>query len=262
MPSHVCSNCKRYSFYSTRVSFLHTCQACFRTFCKQCAATYFLCKNCEANLPAGVFDDLVAKMKQPKKSMETTQGMTTIGAILLPTTALMALILSVTHAYYLFFLLIIQPVSGIVLLITGAVMRYNSRMGMRQIANSILHPYARSNQFGGWQPSPGWQQQSVQPQYQPVQPQYQPMQPIEPPAMSPAIPSSAFVPVVNEIPYQPPRAAKKTRTVPAGYVDAASVATNAQVASGGSKEFCGMCGAVMPNISDLKFCPGCGAPRE
>jgi hypothetical protein len=192
-------------------------------------------------------------MSQPKKTMEATRGTTTLGAILVPTTALTTFIVTLTHTYFLYFLCVLQAVSGIVLLIVSAVTRYNSREAMRVTASSILRPYDKGFTGGAYynQASP-WQQQA---QYN------QPLRPIEPPAVSPAVPSSAFVPVVNEIPYQPAAAPRKTRVVPPA-IDTPATAAPGRGASGGPKEYCGMCGAEMPNISDLKFCPGCGSPRE
>jgi hypothetical protein len=247
MPSHTCSICKKWDVLPSRIAFLHKCQVCFRPFCKQCAATYFLCKNCAADLPAGVENNLVAAMEKPKKAMDSTMVGTGIGAILLPTTLLVVFIITTTHAFFLFFLPILQAVSGIVLLIVSAAMRYTSRMAM------VLRDYKKGfpPQASMYNPVPGWQ-----PQAQPYQAYQQDVQPIVPPARSPAIPSSAFMPEVNEVPYQAPSTAKKGRNVPSSFDVTPTIATPKD------SKFCGSCGAALPDIHDLRFCPGCGAAIE
>jgi len=231
-------------FYSKRVSILHTCQICHHQFCKQCAATFFLCKSCEQDLPAGVSDNLVATLAQPKRTMEVTLMTTGIGILLLPTTLIVVAIISATHAYPLFFLPAIQVIAGIMVLVSSAGVRYSSRMTMKQAAHDILQPYSRGfyqGRYYGPQPG-GWQ----------------PVQPVAFPPQRPAIPSSAFLLQVNEIPYIPPA----TRAVPASIDVPATVTTPEHGAPGKAKSYCGACGAAMPDIAGLKFCPDCGAPRE
>ncbi|MEX2682677.1 MAG: hypothetical protein Q6373_013835 [Candidatus Sigynarchaeota archaeon] len=256
MPTHVCSICRKTEFYSTRVATLHTCQVCHRPFCKQCAATFFLCSQCEPDLPAGIIDDLEAALRQPRKTMEITLWTTGIGIILLPTTLIAVAIISATRAYPLIFLPIIQALSGVMILISSAGVRYSSRITMRQEAHKILQPFSRGFYHGRYYGAqPGWQPQT----WQPAQPMYQPAQPAAFPPARPAIPSSAFLPQVNEIPYVPPG----TRAVPASIdVPVAAAATQEHGAPGKTGSYCGACGAAMPDLPGLKFCPDCGAPRE
>lgn len=284
MPRHTCSLCKKWDIYPSRIAFLHKCQACLRPFCKACAATYFLCKNCAATIPAGVQDSLVAAMSKPRKTMEATMVGTGIGAILIPTTLLVVFILVSTGAWYLFFLPILQAVSGIVMLIVNAVMRYTSRMAMRDAASAVLRDYRKGFAFqpAPYNPSPGWQARHYPSQYPDVQP-------IVPPATSPAIPRSAFVPEVLDVPLVPPQfpdplaspiprsptpiststpartpgsTSKKGTLETRGYVDAAMISTTTPGPRDKIAEFCSSCGNDLPTISDLKFCPSCGASIE
>lgn len=257
MPSHTCSICKKWDIYPSRIAFLHKCQVCLRPFCKACAATYFLCRDCAATIPVTVQDSLVAAMSKPRKTMESTMVGTGIGAILIPTTLLVVFILVSTGAWYLFFLPVLQAVSGIVMLIVNAVMRYTSRMAMRDAASAVLRDYKKGFTFqpAAYNPAPGWQAQPY-PSY------YPDVQPIVPPATSPAVPSSAFMPEVRDAPSPVATPSKKGTSVTRDYVDTAAISTPAASPQGKTSEFCGSCGDKLPDISDLKFCPSCGASIE
>jgi hypothetical protein len=130
-------------------------------------------------------------MERPTKTMKMTLGTTAIGATLLPTTLLTLSMVALAHNPYLLILVLVQPIIGLSMLISSAVMRYNSRMAMRQAAGSVLQGFRRgAAPQGNWyHPAPAYQQQYRQP----AAPYRQPMQPISPPARSAAIPDSAFL---------------------------------------------------------------------
>jgi hypothetical protein len=281
MPSQRCSVCGTYHTYPTHVSEMLFCLVCYKPFCKQCKTSPFLCSRCASALPSSVPDELKATMGNHEQLINNSVIFSTIGIILLPTTILVLLLASALNCYYChpaiirisYLWPILQPILGLIFIITGGSMRYNNRMSMSRKARDILHQYKALNpQFmlhGTRDPQPayygdhgGAQGSNV---YQGTQPQHQAASWQAPPAWSisaPAVPNSAFIPPPGEQQYTKPPAspsASTPSTQTLSPIDLSKAKSKAaQPGTYANLTYCGQCGEQLPNVADLQFCPSCG----
>jgi hypothetical protein len=213
------------------------CQICKTAFCKSCG-TPFLCRNCFSLLDVNAQGLIHQQSEQYKSRVGGGIAMTAIGAVLLE-----------IGAYALYFgATLIVILIGLGLFIGGLSTLGSSKAKLlRTVSLAAAHVGSSGFAYPASASSIAGESWSIG---------------------SAAIPQSAFIPVLQEVPPQPasipasayvpepkPTPAAPATLAPKGEAKRAAAGTYENV------QFCGQCGEKLPDVADLRFCPACGASR-
>ncbi len=231
-----CSNCMRNLSVPSNSAKpnRHVCQVCKSPFCNMCG-TPFICRKCLALLDMN--DQRTIRQQGEKYRGKAGGGiaMTVTGGVLLTiagyTVYYWLLAYYLTFSFSIFAIApIFEAVFGLGLLIGGLSTLSNSK---NILLNCIRQTSAHARPLSTVGSTPTGASSWV--------------------ANLPAIPSSAYIPVLQALPSQP-------ASIPVSAYIPESRLSPAVLDSSG--QYCGQCGDLLPEVTGLKFCPSCGSPRN
>ncbi len=227
------------------------CEVCKSGFCSICG-TPFICRKCLYQLNTNDQQAIRLQSDRYRKKAAGGTAMTAAGAVLLMTAG---------ETVYIYWLMAYYSSLGFSIFAGAPIFEIATGLGLFIAGLSTLSSSKAAVLNAIKQASTNWQ--SSGPASSGL------VRDISWVASPPVIPSSAYVPVIQEVPYQPP-SIPQSAYIPEPQPSPATPSAAAPRArsktpsarTGTSALFCGQCGESFPDVAGLKFCPSCGSPRE